>query len=141
MQAAREVAQSLTPAGSWTDVNYTTPGTEGRSWWHAGTHLQRTIVLAMASRDSPAEFAAPARRALCFWLRGDFSNSNWWWQWIGTPRAVAKALLLLPANASAALLPLALPILNRSNLGPRICGQRNGFPPPEKNGLVLSIFL
>ena len=37
------------------------------------------------------------------------------WQWIGTPRAVAKSLLLLPPATASALLPLALPILNRSN--------------------------
>lgn len=118
MQAAREVAKSLTSAGSWVDVNYTTVGSEGRSWWNAGTHLQRTIVLATAAAHAGgAEFAAPAWRALHFWVSHDFTNSNWWWQWIGTPRAVAKALLLLPVGApsTTALLPLALPILNRSN--------------------------
>jgi chondroitin AC lyase len=114
VQAATEVAGTLSSIGNWPDVNYTTDGTRGRSWWIVGTHLQRTIVLATAAHQVPA-LAAKAETALRFWLHQDFTNSNWWWQWIGTPRAVAKSLLLLPAAASADLLPLALPILDRSN--------------------------
>ena len=78
-------------------MNYTTVGTEGRSWWETGTHLQRTIILATASRLPDAEpvrvmLAAKAALALRCWCENDFQNSNWWWSWIGTPRAVASVL-------------------------------------------------
>ena len=114
MMAAAEVAKTVEQSGRWPDINYTTVGDEGRSWWEAGSHLQRTIILATAARKGEA-FAAQAEQALRYWIVHDFSNSNWWWQWIGTPRAVAKALLLLSPTAAERLLPLAMPILSRSN--------------------------
>ena len=113
-QAAHDVQATLTATGSWPDINYTTVGDEGRSWWSTGEHLQRTVVLATAAHEDP-KYVAAAAKALHFWLQHDFTNSNWWWQWIGTPRAVAKALLLLPAPVSATMLSLAMPIVNRSN--------------------------
>ena len=115
-QAAAELSGSLGANGRWPDVNYNTVGAKGRSWWETGTHLQRAIILATAARyeRSPA-LASKAELALQCWCANDFQNSNWWWSWIGTPRAVAKVLLLLPDSVAADMLPLALPILNRSN--------------------------
>lgn len=46
--AAADLAESLGDDGLWPDLNYTTVGDEGRSWWEAGTHLQRAIILATA---------------------------------------------------------------------------------------------
>ena len=79
MQAAAIISHSAGPDGRFADVNYTTVGVEGRSWWATGTHLQRAIVLATAAHlPQGSAFAAAAEKVLRYWLVHDFSNSNWW---------------------------------------------------------------
>ena len=133
VQAAMRYATELGPTGNWSDVNYVTVGTEGRSWWDAGVHLQRVLLLGIAAnirardpQQSQATDVADALvSALGFWVKQDFRQSNWWWNVIGTPRAVGKATLLLAAvdpDAAANLLPAAAAIVNRANFSDGMTG-------------------
>lgn len=72
----------------------------------------RSTIRTVLNRSHSLNGAANQVQA---WCRADFQNSNWWWSWIGTPRAVAKALLLLPAAAAVELLPGCDSIMIRSN--------------------------
>ena len=85
--AAIRVAASLEATGRWADINYTTVGTVGRSWWTCGEHLQRMLLLATAAHSSGG--AAPAVlnasiAATQLWLQEDFQDSNWWWNDFGS---------------------------------------------------------
>ena len=122
--AASRYAAELGPTGNWSDVSYVTTGTEGRSWWDTGVHLQRVLILGIAANLQSAAGVDPKMllgaltSSLQFWVKEDFIQSNWWWNIIGTPRAVGKAMLLLASvdpSAAASLLPTAGPIVNRAN--------------------------
>jgi len=122
--AAIRYSVSLQPSSNWSDVNYVTEGSEGRSWWDTGVHLQRVLLLGVAANLNLTNATTEPLvshalvRSLGFWLQNDFVQSNWWWNIIGTPQAIGKAMLLLGAvnnTAFEAFLPLAWPIVNRAN--------------------------
>eukprot|EP00038_Savillea_parva_P009906 m.186579 g.186579 ORF g.186579 m.186579 type:complete len:944 (-) comp16811_c0_seq1:97-2928(-) len=109
------IAASLTPEGTWTDVDYKD---DSRSWWAAADHLRRTLLMATAVNSplsthyNSAEIREVAERALSWWCKNDPQN-QWWWMQIGVPRAVAKCLLLLN---NASLVTAAQPLLSRTPL-------------------------
>ena len=100
--AASKTASALQSAlhadGSWADVNYTD---QSRGTWATIDHLSRIESIAVAVRSplSPtansSSLLASANAALRFWLRGGFTNPNWYWNEIGVPQSLANTFLLL----------------------------------------------
>ena len=59
----------------------------------SAVHLQRALLVGIASHVCPPiheDTAAAAVLAARYWVAHDFVQGNWWWNWIGTPRAVVK---------------------------------------------------
>eukprot|EP00039_Didymoeca_costata_P006229 m.88513 g.88513 ORF g.88513 m.88513 type:complete len:794 (-) comp13169_c1_seq3:1634-4015(-) len=124
--AATRYASMLQQNGSWSDIDYTAPG---RSWWPAGVHLYRTLLISTslhrpASTTSDTEvvanMTAVAVQAITHWVQQDYQQ-QWWWMWIGVPRAVAKIVLLIQSSsnegkqAMAQLMPFASVLIGRAN--------------------------
>jgi chondroitin AC lyase len=91
-------AGSLTPAGSWTDIDYQGVGA---ARWSAVDHLQRTLLMAKAARlthdaggGNPA-LDAKVIMALRFWEERDFQNPSWWWNQIGVPELTGEIACLM----------------------------------------------
>jgi len=69
--------------GSWPDIDYNDP--DGRSWWKAGEHLRRSILVATAYQSSKSKFynkpdaSTSASAAVLFWNKVQPAQSNWWW--------------------------------------------------------------
>ena len=106
--AVRYTSSLDTVSGQWQDIQYTTNGTDGRSWWACGEHLQRMLLLATAVRssdlapDAASAVLGAAVSSASHWLSANYKNSNWWWNDFGTPRVVLKTLLLLGAHNGTA---------------------------------------
>lgn len=90
-------AASQNPDGSWSDIDY---ANTARSQWLAGGHLSaRLRALAADWRiNGRKESLAAAHKALGFWLRKRFKNSNWWWNVIGVPQGLGNAALMIDAE-------------------------------------------
>lgn len=99
------------PDGSWPDINY---DDDARADWNPRHHLLRSQALALAFHQNRAP-AQPALDALAFWTRRDPLSPNWWHNQIGTPRLLARSLLLLHGSAPAALLDACRPLLARGD--------------------------
>jgi len=106
--------------GSWPDVDYNDPG--GRSWWRSGVHLRRLVVSGAAFAYDKSPFAgSPAVRdmmtkGLEFWYEKDPPNLNWWWEQLGTPRSLARALILLGEAGNSSLVFGAAKFFDRAPL-------------------------
>jgi chondroitin AC lyase len=106
--AVPTLTAAMTPSGLWPDVIYN--DTDDRSEWLAAEHLRRCLILGISSTPTNAvsSFAGDAlvqnATLSCTrgWITLNPNNTNWWWQQLGTPHAVAKLLLLAPSNASLA---------------------------------------
>ena len=119
---ADALAAALRPNGTWSDVNYTS--SHNRVAWDAFLHLSRAVDMATAwaFRASPrfgnASIRAATDAALSAWFTMDLVNDNWWWNNIGAPQAIAKALLLTNASRdNATLVAQAQPCLRRAKDG------------------------
>lgn len=97
--------------GSWSDIDY---ADDARADWKPRFHLQRAQSLALAVRSGNAP-VRPVLDALDFWVRRDPLSLNWWHNQIGTPRLLARCLLLLHGSVPAALLEACRPILARGD--------------------------
>jgi hypothetical protein len=97
-KTAAELQSSLRADGSWADVNYKD---QTRGTWATINHLHRIQSIAVAVRSplSPSanssSLLASANVALRYWLRGHFTNPNWYWMEIGVPQSLANIFLLL----------------------------------------------
>lgn len=117
---ARRLVDTLRPDGSWPDVDYQ-DGT--RSGWRTPRHLSHvaTLVRAYKSPQSDLRGSDEVRRAvfssLDYWLEHDFQNSNWWWNQIGVPRALAPILLATEDELSDSERRRGLEILKRAKIG------------------------
>lgn len=111
---------TLTPDGSWPDVDY---ADQDRAYWKTSTHLRHLLLLARAWRApvSPLRgdpvLCHATFSAFDFWLAGDFTNPNWWYNQIGVPGTLSQILLLLDPNLSPPQRAKGLEILGRAGLG------------------------
>jgi chondroitin AC lyase len=108
---------SLTPEGTWSDIDYTS---QGRGTWLAMTHISRLnkMCRVYASpkeglRSDPA-LSKAIHLALDYWLRNDFQNPNWWHNEIGVPREISIILLLLEPELSSQERDMGIKIISRS---------------------------
>ena len=95
---AHEVESTLSPEGTWPNVDYNNPE---RSDWPASHHLQNALILAKSARllhdtgKPDTELEGHALTALRYWIAKDPRNPNWWWNIIGTPLLVVEISTLL----------------------------------------------
>lgn len=106
-QRAAKDAASLTPDGSWSDINY---ASQERSVWAAADHLDRVLLMAKSARilrdaghpDTGLE--AKINLALQWWTGHNYHNPNWWWNEIGVPQLLGQiGNLMLPQIPAAEL--------------------------------------
>ena len=97
-----EVSQfisNLSNEGSWSDLLY--DSSEGLSVWPALTHLERVwkIALSYSSNESPhykdKNSLEKINVALNYWLGGDFTHANWWFNTIGKCKYLGEIALFL----------------------------------------------
>ena len=94
----RGYVERLRDDGTWPDVDY---ADRTRGGWRTAGHVYRVLDLAEAYAQ-PGHALHGSRqvrdavvRALRHWVEEDYRNSNWWYNRIGVPKAVAPALLLM----------------------------------------------
>lgn len=91
-------ANTLRADGTWANIDYTG---EARSGWQPAQHYTRLLaIVATAERpatpaDLRAKLLAPAHRAFGYWIKHDLQCPNWWYNQIGTPKAIGTIALLL----------------------------------------------
>lgn len=86
----RRQIETLRDDGTWPDVDYTTVT---RSMWPVREHLSRLRQLASLPRTP--ELEAACHKALGYWVRGHYTNPNWWWNEIGVPLDLGATALLM----------------------------------------------
>lgn len=110
--------QTLGADGRWPDIDY---ADETRGPWKPGVHVGRVFELARAYRTPGGPlFGKPEARAkilaaLRWWITNDLQNSNWWWNEIGVPEYLGRAMILMGDDFPADLRPGARTILLRAN--------------------------
>jgi len=94
----RKYMKSLKPDGTWPDINYRD---KNRSAWKPMNHVRRIEQIAKAYAAKGHGLAGDralkdcVNRALAHWLEKDYTAPNWWHNKIGTPMAMANALVLM----------------------------------------------
>jgi chondroitin AC lyase len=120
-ESVKRTIARLRDDGTWPDVDY---ADRTRGGWRTATHVYRVLDLAQAYAQ-PGHALHGSRRvrdavvpALRHWVEKDYRNSNWWYNRIGVPKAVAPALLLMgdavPADLAARVREQ---VLARSTMG------------------------
>ncbi|MEQ8766433.1 MAG: polysaccharide lyase family 8 super-sandwich domain-containing protein [Planctomycetota bacterium] len=92
-----EHIDSMLPSGRWPDIDYSD---RSRAGWRPLIHLHRakSIALRYSSPDSLL-YASPralevVQRAVDVWIERRFTSPNWWYNEIGTPRAMRDLLVV-----------------------------------------------
>jgi len=126
----RNLVESITPEGSWSDINYTDLS---RTGFQNAEHLSNIVEMSRAfkKKGSPLRRNRKLRQAINssinYWLVKDFICDNWWHNQIGTPDKLVRILLLMDKDLSEEQVIKALPIAGRANLeasGARVSGDR-----------------
>jgi len=113
--------KALRQDGSWSDIDY---DSASRSFWMAGRHLDRILVLAKSYATpgqalyGDADLHRGVVAALDWWLRHDYQNPNWWWNQIGVPQIIGETALLLEDDLTPERRAKVLEILSRSKWTP-----------------------
>lgn len=116
----RALVQTQKPDGSWDGIPY---AAKDRTLWPPMEHLNRLTQLAKACSApaaSEAERAAagPAFvKAFDFWVAKDPQSSNWWYNQIGAPQALCRAMLLAEPLLTEGRLGKGCALLARARLG------------------------
>lgn len=102
---AKQNANSLNATCYWPDIDYYD---QNRANWLTFTHLGRVtpIIQAVTAPYSPvfedAALLSKAHCALDVWLNRDFTNPNWWYQWIGVEVNLQSGFMMLGQNRTTA---------------------------------------
>ena len=117
---AERCLESLKPDGSWPDIDY---GSQDRARWSPSGHVGRVWRMAQCLEHPESRHrATPALkeavlRAFDGWVARDPKCPNWWYNVIGVPRQLYRALLLLETHLSDEQLAAGIGILERAKLG------------------------
>jgi len=91
---AKSARDTMGPDGSWPDIAYDDRCT--RSLWPPAKHLNRTLSLACAWRQTDDAASLDAcRKALTKWRAAKCTCPNWWWPTIGVPQLLGNIALAL----------------------------------------------
>lgn len=113
-----KLMNSINEDGSWPDINYKDVSSTG---FEHGEHLDRLVSMSRAYKKPGSalrdnkQLEKAIDLALNYWLRNDFIADNWWWNQIGTPRALVEVLLILDEDLTEWQIAKALPIVARAN--------------------------
>ncbi len=108
------------PDGSWSDIDY---GNRNRTSWTPSRHVSRIYRMARAWRhpQSPLHNDPELRRAMFrawdYWMRRDLKCPNWWYNVIGVPRILYRAMLLIGSELSPEQFRAGIAILRNAKLG------------------------
>jgi chondroitin AC lyase len=117
LDQARRAANTLSPDGTWDDIDY---ADQTRSGWLTEKHLERVLLMARASRigrdagSADKDLRNAIDAALDHWLAKDYRNPNWWHNEIGVPQLLAQTCLLLSPELTKQQLDQSLAIIRRS---------------------------
>jgi len=117
-QVARLI-ETMEDDGSWPGINYedvSNTGFENRI--HTGNMIEMSLAFnkkgSLFYQDK--KLAKLLNGALNFWCDNDFICENWWYNQIGTPKALVEVLLLMGDHIDPDLIARTLPIIGRANL-------------------------
>ncbi len=119
---AARLAQALSAEGAWPDIDYSD---KERTAWAPARHVQQILTLAQAWHftQDPASLQG-ALRALDYWCNNTPVCPNWWYNDIGVPLFLYKALLVLGDQVPGQLKQQAVELLKRANPdSPSMTGQ------------------
>ncbi len=91
VDAANRYLESQRPDGSWPDIDYSD---RSRSQWRPLTHLSRIQALIRVLKQD-SRFMPAIERGLDYWIEVRPQSGNWWYNEIGTPRAMRDIIILL----------------------------------------------
>jgi chondroitin AC lyase len=117
---ARTYMKSISPEGTWKDVDYRNKTLSG---WRTAGHLNRLIIMARAYRRPKgalvgnAVLKAAIIKGLGHWMAKDYRNRSWWWTQINVPRMVGKILVLMEKDLPPRQLAAGIRIMKRSKIG------------------------
>lgn len=115
----QNVLATLNPDGSWADIDY---ADLTRGAWKPAIHTSRLQEMARihANPRSPLhgdiKLREAIRLALGHWLQKNYRASNWWYNDIGTPTAMAAILLLFENELTPEEKTAGLKIVGRSSI-------------------------
>ena len=119
-ESIRALLANLKPDGSWADIDY---ADQTRGDWKAAHHTKRLLEMARiySQPGTPlyrdTALGGAIHLALGNWLLKKYKNPNWWYQDIGTPRALAPVLLLMEKELSPKEKEAGLKIVGRCPIG------------------------
>jgi len=115
-----KVLATLKPDGSWSDIDY---ADQTRGAWKPAQHTSRLVEMARiyANPNSPlhrdAVLSKAIHSALGYWLQKKYQCSNWWYNCIGTPTALATFLFLFEKEVTPEEKAAALKIVGSCPIG------------------------
>ena len=113
------VFDQLNDDGSWPGIDYEDVS---RTGFEHSRHLFNMLVMGRSFRQKNSSYyqnealKSAILNALNFWLTYDFICENWWWNQIGTPRALTDLALLMDENLEDSLKVKMAPIIGRAHL-------------------------
>jgi chondroitin AC lyase len=107
------------PDGTWPDIDYIDTSKTG---FQHRIHLERILGMSIAFRKAGSRYTGDPKvrqavmRAIGHWAHKDYICQNWWWNEIGTPDMMIRALLVIDDDIDPALREPAFRIARRANL-------------------------
>jgi chondroitin AC lyase len=126
----KEILSDLSGDGTWSTIDYKDVS---RTGFRHGEHLSNMVEMALAYKQPESDlYGDPALKsgfdkALSYWLENDFISDNWWWNQIGTTKALTSILLIMDDDLTESQVAEISKITSRANLnasGARPSGDR-----------------
>ncbi len=91
--------KSLTPEGSWKDIDYQS---KQPAAWMPANHLYRLLLIARAYyKNHDQAYLEAIHKGAKFWMKNDIQCSNWWQNQINTPFTFSSLMIMLNKDANA----------------------------------------
>ena len=113
-QSALKQLLSMTPEGSWQDLDY---ACFFRTNWEPVEHLKRLVTIATAYTDKRSAYYGnevlynAIKTALQYWIQQDPKCHNWWYNQISVPQTQAELFALMDAGQQKLPADVLNPIL------------------------------
>ena len=118
--AAAKLRDSLRADGTWEDVDY---ADRDATRWGPAWHVGHILTMALAWRQPGSKLHGDAKlldavwKGYDWWTTHDPQCPNWWYNQIGVPRTLYRAMLLVEPELSPERLAAGCKILERGKLG------------------------
>ncbi|MFT6479337.1 MAG: chondroitin AC lyase, partial [Spirosomataceae bacterium] len=126
----KEILSDLSGDGTWATIDYKDVS---RTGFRHGEHLRNMVEMALAYKQPESDLYGDTAlksgfdKALSYWLENDFISDNWWWNQIGTTKALTSILLIMDDDLTESQVAEISKITSRANLnasGARPSGDR-----------------